>query len=67
MARSRASLAARSGLRVVCAYLFLYSFPFPLSLVPYTEIVGGWWDGFWTELVLAVARGPGEAARASPR
>jgi hypothetical protein len=51
----------RFGLRLVCAYLFLYSWPFPLNVVP--PDVLPWFasalqrtTGWWNELVLAAAR-----------
>jgi uncharacterized membrane protein YphA (DoxX/SURF4 family) len=46
----------RFGLRLVCAYLFLYSWPFPLNLVPWIGFTYEWSSGAWNELVLAAAR-----------
>lgn len=60
------SLPARFGLRWLCAYLFLYSLPFPLSLVP----PGGWsemlWSGLWNPLVLRFASALGIEVPAMP-
>lgn len=49
------SIAARLGLRALCAYVVLYSFPFPLSLVPFAEVAYGWWFEAWSALVMGVA------------
>jgi uncharacterized membrane protein YphA (DoxX/SURF4 family) len=47
---------ARFGLRAACAYLFLYSFPFPFDLLPHGELVGGPWFELWRASVLGAAR-----------
>lgn len=51
----------RFGLRLVCAYLFLYSWPFPLNLLPLNSLTWiasalQWTSEQWNELVLAAAR-----------
>ncbi len=37
--------------RFVCAYFVLYSFPFPLEYIPYSDVVVGSYYDFWHTLV----------------
>jgi len=60
------SLAERFGLRCLCAYLFVYSFPFPLSLVPPDGWADSLWSGVWTPLVLRFASALGIEVPALP-
>jgi uncharacterized membrane protein YphA (DoxX/SURF4 family) len=49
------SFQARLGLRLLCAYWMLYSFPFPLSLVPHAEFSYAWWFSAWNQAVMGAA------------
>lgn len=55
MSEESTGLPSRVGLRFLCAYAALYSFPFPLSLVPFAGVAYGWWFGAWNWLVMGAA------------
>ncbi|HEY7402556.1 MAG TPA: hypothetical protein VIB39_03470 [Candidatus Angelobacter sp.] len=46
----RWSLATRLAFRLVFVYQILYSFPFPLSLIPGSDRVLGWYDGMFAAI-----------------
>jgi len=50
------SFAGRFGLRFLCAYALLYSFPFPLTLVPPGDYLEVLWTEAWQAFVLGVAQ-----------
>ncbi|HEV8577447.1 MAG TPA: hypothetical protein VGX68_00075 [Thermoanaerobaculia bacterium] len=49
-------LAKRILFRFICAYFFLYIFPFPLEYIPYVGIAAGAYQKVWNALVPWVGR-----------
>jgi uncharacterized membrane protein YphA (DoxX/SURF4 family) len=50
-ARQGWSLPRRIAFRFLCAYFFLYSFPFPVGLIPFTERIAEAYDKLWLPIV----------------
>ena len=48
--------ALRIGFRFAFCYFVLYSFPFPLGVIPYTEKPGEWYELGWHKVVPWVAQ-----------
>lgn len=48
----RWSLATRLTFRLVFAYELLYSFPFPLRLLPWSEKLFGWYDALFNKMTV---------------
>ncbi|MBZ5506981.1 MAG: hypothetical protein LAO78_16110 [Acidobacteriia bacterium] len=49
------SFGTRIGFRLAFIYFILYSFPFPVDLIPYTDFLDVNWDRLWRALVPWVA------------
>jgi len=47
----RWSLPLRVGFRFAFAYFALFCFPFPISALPYTGTLGGWYNQLWNWIV----------------
>ena len=48
----RWGLATRLAFRLVFAYELLYSFPFPLKLLPWSEQIFGWYDALFNNITI---------------
>ena len=49
------NLGTRIAFRFAFAYFVLYNFPFPLSLIPFTGSIWGWYEGLYHRIVVWVA------------
>ena len=48
----RWSIATRVAFRLVFAYQILYSFPFPLNMIPGTDILFGWYETLFVKMTV---------------